>query len=50
MKAVHKDEIEFFEELLIARAEFEIAEEKSGSITEERVAKNSERYSWTPEK
>lgn len=48
MKTVHPDEQEFFERLLLSRIEFEIAEEKSGSITEDRVDRNPERYRWEP--
>ncbi|MBY5407410.1 hypothetical protein HFO98_02805 [Rhizobium leguminosarum] len=49
LKAVHKDEIEFFEELLIARAEFEIAEERgAGPITQEKVDRYPDRYKREP--
>ncbi|WP_322886525.1 hypothetical protein U8C31_18350 [Sinorhizobium medicae] len=48
MAAVHPNEVEFYEHLLLSRIGFEIAEEKSGSITEERVARNPERYDWKP--
>jgi hypothetical protein len=37
---VHLDEVEFFEELRMSRIEFKIAEEKSGSITQDRVDRN----------
>ncbi len=50
MEKVHPDEIEFFEQLLMSRIEYEIGEEKSGSITEDRVDRNPERYRWKPEK
>ncbi|MGO7353923.1 hypothetical protein ACCS66_04205 [Rhizobium ruizarguesonis] len=49
MKSVHPDELEFYEQLLMSRIEFEIAEEKSGSITEDRVARNPDRYRWDKE-
>ncbi|HBF30621.1 hypothetical protein [Rhizobium sp.] len=49
MAGVHPDEIDFYEKLLMARIDFEIAEEKSGSITEDRVARNPDRYRWKPE-
>lgn len=48
MRGVHPDEVEFYEQLMLSRVEFEIAEEKSGSITEERVARNRDRYVWKP--
>lgn len=48
LENVHPDEVEFYEQLLLSRIDFEIAEEKSGSITEERVAMNTERYDWKP--
>ncbi|TAY50917.1 hypothetical protein [Rhizobium leguminosarum] len=49
LKAVHKDEIEFFEEMLIARAEFEIAEERgAGPITQEKVDRYPDRYKREP--
>jgi len=48
MDDVHPDEIEFYEQLLLARIDYEVAEEKSGSITEERVARNPDRYDWNP--
>lgn len=50
MTKVHPDEIEFFQELLMSRIEYEIAEEKSGSITQNRVDRNPERYRWKHEK
>lgn len=48
LKDVHPDEVEFYERLLMSRIDFELAEEKSGSITEERVARNPDRYDWKP--
>ncbi|TCA62720.1 hypothetical protein E0J16_00080 [Rhizobium pisi] len=50
MTTGHPDEIDFFEQLLMSRIEFEIAEEKSGSITEDRVARNPGSYRWEPGK
>lgn len=48
MSTVHPDEVEFYEQLQISRIEYDIAEEKSGSITEERVARNPEQYGLKP--
>ena len=48
LESVHPDEVEFYEQFLIARIDYEIAEKKSGSITEERVARNPDRYNWKP--
>ncbi|TRA96870.1 MULTISPECIES: hypothetical protein [Agrobacterium] len=48
LEDVHPDEAEFFAQLLMSRIDFEIAEEKSGSITDEKVARYPDRYDWKP--
>ncbi|WP_172716966.1 hypothetical protein [Neorhizobium sp. T6_25] len=51
MEAAHPDEIDFYEQLLIARAEYEIAEERGHTpLTQERIDRYPERYRWEPEK
>lgn len=49
IKAAHPDEVAFFQQLQMARIDFEIGEEKSGSITEDRVARDPDRYRWPDE-
>jgi hypothetical protein len=45
MKTVHPDEVEFFESLLIARAEYEVAEERGQTpLTQQKVDRHQDRY------
>jgi hypothetical protein len=51
METVHPDEVEFYEQLAIARAEYEIAEERgSGPLTQDKMDVYPDRYKWEPEK
>lgn len=44
LESVHPYEVKFYEQLLMTRIDYEIADEKSGSIADERVVRNPERY------
>ncbi|NKM65278.1 hypothetical protein GFL58_30645 [Rhizobium leguminosarum bv. viciae] len=49
MQTLHPDEVEFYEQLAIARAEYEIAEERgAGPITQEKVDRYPDRYKREP--
>ncbi|TAV14709.1 hypothetical protein [Rhizobium ruizarguesonis] len=50
MSTVNPDEVEFYERLLISRAEFEIAEERGQlPLTQDRIDRHPERYRWEPD-
>lgn len=51
LSTVHADEIEFYEQLLIARAEYEVAEARGNTpLIQERIDRHPDRYRWKPEK